>query len=130
MIEPNDPVGFATEWAEAWNQCDVERVLSHFHDDAVFKSPVAAQIGFAGDGVVTGKAELRRYWTAALEVNRDLHFDVTSVFRGVDTIVIAYKNQKGADRVEVLVFSKGLVVQGHGMFSVVSETGENPFARR
>jgi hypothetical protein len=31
-----DPDEFATAWAAAWNAHDVEAVLSHFADDAVF----------------------------------------------------------------------------------------------
>lgn len=28
----------------------------------------------------------------------------------------AFKNQKGIDRVEVLTFRRGLVIEGHGLF--------------
>lgn len=109
---------FARGWVDAWNRRDVEAVLQHFHDDALFTSPVAKQIGFAGDGVVRGKDALRRYWTAALLQNPDLRFELTGVYRGVDTVVIAFRNQKGVERVEVLTFEGGLVVQGHGTFAV------------
>jgi ketosteroid isomerase-like protein len=43
-------IEFAREWEAAWNRRDVEAVLSHFHEDVVFTSPVAKQIGFAEDG--------------------------------------------------------------------------------
>ena len=36
--------------------------------------------------------------------------------RGVKVIAIAFQNQEGVDRVEVLRFANGLVVGGHGAF--------------
>jgi ketosteroid isomerase-like protein len=109
---------FSRAWAAAWNRRDVEAVLAHFHDDAVFASPVAQRLGFGEDGVVKGKEALRRYWNGALLGNPDLHFRVHAVYEGVDTLVIAYRTQSDADRVEVLLFQDGLVVQGRGTFGV------------
>ena len=114
-----DALEFGHAWADAWNRRDVEAVLKHFHEDIVFSSPVAQRIGFAGDGIVRGKSALRRYWAAALAKNPDLRFRVTAVYRGVETIVIAYQNQQAENRVEVLTFTNGLVIEGHGTFAVV-----------
>lgn len=121
-----DPWTFARTWAEAWNRRDVEAVLRHFADDARFTSPVAKQIGYAADGVVDGKDGLRRYWTAALGKNPDLHFRVLSVFAGADTLVIRYVNQVGTERVEVLVFRNGLVASGHGAFMCEAQPDQKP----
>ncbi len=107
---------FAREWEAAWNRRDIEAVLKHFHQDVVFTSPVAIQIGFAQDGIVSGKEALRRYWTAGLAKSADLRFQVTTVYQGVNTLVIAFKSQQGMDRAEVLTFQQGLVIAGHGMF--------------
>lgn len=108
-------IEFAREWESAWNRRDVEAVLKHFHEDVVFTSPVAKQIGFAEDGVVKGKDALRRYWTMGLEKTPGLRFQVTTVYQGVNTLVIAFRNERGADRAEVLTFRDSLVVTGHGM---------------
>jgi ketosteroid isomerase-like protein len=35
---------FCESWVAAWNAHDLERVLSHFSDDIVFSSAVAAQL--------------------------------------------------------------------------------------
>lgn len=113
-----DPVEFAWFWEAAWNRRDVEAVLAHFAEDAVFTSPVAQQVGSARDGVVRGKDALRQYWLSGLEKNPDLRFRVTAVYRGVDTLVIAFQNQHGVDRMEILRFADGLVVEGHGTFVV------------
>ena len=108
-------IEFAREWEAAWNRRDVEAVLKHFHEDVVFTSPVAKQIGFAEDGVVKGKDALRRYWTMGLEKTTGLHFQLTAVYEGVNTLVIAFKNERETDRAEVLTFRDGLVIAGHGM---------------
>ena len=117
MIEKVNAIEFSREWEAAWNRRDVEAILKHFHEDAVFASPVAKQIGFSEDGIVNGKDALRRYWTAALAQNPDLRFQVTKVYQGTNTLVIVFKNQNGMDRAEVLTFSRGVVIEGHGTFS-------------
>jgi ketosteroid isomerase-like protein len=117
MMDSVNAIEFGREWEAAWNRRDVEAILKHFHDDVVFTSPVAKQIGFAEDGTVNGKDALRRYWTAALAQNPDLRFQVTKVYQGTNSLVIAFKNQKGIDRVEVLTFRHGLVIEGHGLFT-------------
>ncbi|HEV2299351.1 MAG TPA: nuclear transport factor 2 family protein [Candidatus Acidoferrales bacterium] len=118
MTDSINAIEFAREWEAAWNRRDVEAVLKHFHEDAVFTSPVAKHIGFAKDGIVNGKDALRRYWTAGLAKTPDLHFQVTAIYQGVNTLVIAFKNHQGMDRVEVLTFRLGLVIEGHGTFAV------------
>ncbi len=117
MATPQDPQAFARQWAEAWNRRDVEAVLAHFHEDALFTSPVAQQVGYR-TGVIEGKAELRRYWVTALAKNPDLRFEVTRVFVGLDVLVIEFLNQSGALRSEILVFRDGLVSEGRGTFAV------------
>jgi ketosteroid isomerase-like protein len=113
-MESINAVEFSRNWEAAWNRHDVEAILKHFHDDAIFTSPIAKQIGFADDGVVKGKDALRRYWAAGLARNVDLRFEATAVYQGMNTLVIAFTNEKGVDRVEVLTFRNGLVVEGHG----------------
>ncbi|BBY21691.1 nuclear transport factor 2 family protein [Mycobacterium stomatepiae] len=113
-----DAVGFSKQWVDAWNAHDVEAVLGHFHDDVVFTSPVAARVVPGSSGVVRGKSELRRYWALALQQVPNLHFHIEDVYLGVDTIVIAYRNQDGGLVSEVLRFSGGLIVEGAGTYSV------------
>ncbi|GBG36435.1 nuclear transport factor 2 family protein [Mycobacterium montefiorense] len=113
-----DAVAFGKQWVDAWNAHDVEAVLEHFHDEVVFTSPVAAKVVPETAGVVRGKSELRRYWALALHHVPNLHFEVEDLYLGVDTIVIAYRNQDGGRVSEVLRFSGGLVIEGHGTYLV------------
>lgn len=115
---PIDAAAFSADWVRAWNEHDVEAVLKHFDDEVVFTSPVALKVRPQTGGVVRGKAALREYWTAALAGIPDLRFTVERVYQGIDTVVIAYRNQNGGRVSEVLRFNDaGLVVEGHGTYA-------------
>lgn len=86
---------FVDSWEQAWNAHDLELVLSHFAEDVVFTSPVAAQLLDASDGVIRGKQALREYWSEGLRRIPGLRFEVLGVYVGVATLVINYRNQKG-----------------------------------
>jgi hypothetical protein len=82
--------------------------------------PPPKQPGAAGTSVVRGKAALREYWSAALKIVPDLHFDIVGVYEGESVLVINYRNQRGALVNEVLEFDGGLVCRGHGTYLVGS----------
>jgi len=104
---------FAREWIDAWNARDLERILSHYSRDVVFTSPVAAQVVPESRGVIRGIDALRSYWTAGLQRNPDLHFDLVSVLETVDGITILYRNQRAVLVAESMLFgADGLVTQG------------------
>jgi hypothetical protein len=64
---------FAHSWLEAWNAHDLEAtILSHFSDDAVFSSPVAAQTMPQTGGVLNAKNAIRADWIAGLERSPDV----------------------------------------------------------
>jgi ketosteroid isomerase-like protein len=88
----------------------------------VFTSPVAARLLPQTAGVVRGKAALRDYWERALARVADLRFVVEGVYEGIDTIVIAYRNQDDGRVCEVLRFADGMVIEGHGTYL----TGASP----
>lgn len=107
---------FAAKWAEDWNSRNLDRIMSHFADDVVFRSPVAAELLEGCDGTVRGKDPLRAYFAAGLQRIPDLHFEVLEVYTGVDTIVINYRNQLGQRVNEILIFDGPLVVAGYGTY--------------
>jgi hypothetical protein len=108
---------FATQWAEHWNSRNLEGLLSHFSDEVLWTSPVAAQIVDGSDGVLRGKAALRAYYAEGLRRTPELHFEVVGVYQGVNMLVINYRNQRGALVNEVLSFDDAdLVGEGHGTY--------------
>ena len=111
-----DAIAFSRQWVAAWNAHDVEAIVEHFHDDVVFTSPVAAKLLPDTNGVVRGKPALRHYWTVALARVPDLRFTIENVYQGIDTVVIAYRNQDDGLVSEVLRITDGLVIEGHGTY--------------
>jgi ketosteroid isomerase-like protein len=118
MSGPADPQAFAEEWIAAWNARDLDKVLTFFAEDAVFSSPLAAKVVPESGGTVRGKAALRDYWGAALAQNPELNFELTALDAGIDVLLIGFRMNGGADRVEVLRFRGGLVVEGCGTYRV------------
>jgi ketosteroid isomerase-like protein len=116
VVSTPEAGSFAEDWLTAWNRHDVDAVLTHFHDDVVFTSPVAAREVPESKGVVRGKAALREYWNVALKSMPDLHFEIVGVYQGESVLVINYRNQSGALVNEVLEFDGGLVRRGHGTY--------------
>jgi ketosteroid isomerase-like protein len=96
---------FAADWISAWNIHDLERVLSHYADDFEMSSPMIIQIAEEPSGALRGKAAVRAYWNAALELIPDLHFELISVLVGVRSITLHYKGSR--DRLAAEVFHFG-----------------------
>jgi len=106
MIERAWAERFAEEWAASWNARDAEAVLAHFSDDVVFRSPLIAKVLGEGRSSVAGLPALRDYWTRALAASGELHFEILQVGVGGDAITIRYRNQRGQEIAETLVFGE------------------------
>ncbi len=116
-MDSPDATRFVAQWAQDWNSHDLEALLSHFSDDVLWTSPVAAQIIEGSDGVLRGKGALRAYYAEGLRRTPELHFEIVGVYQGVNVLVINYRNQRGALVDEVLSFDDaGLVREGHGTY--------------
>lgn len=101
---------FASEWIEAWNSHDLERILSHYSEDVVVISPIAKRL--TGNAKIVGKAALRAYFAKGLEAYPDLHFTLHEVFEGEGSVVLCYENQAGTKAAECMVFDEaGKVVK-------------------
>lgn len=68
---------FAEEWAAAFNNRDVERILRLYDDNVLFISPRAAAV--VGESAVRGKQALRAYWNRALSHVDSLTFVIDRV---------------------------------------------------
>jgi ketosteroid isomerase-like protein len=115
-MDQNLARNFASSWLNAWNAHDLEGVLAHFSEDAVFTSPVAAQLLPETDGVLRGKEQIRRYWSIGLQRIPELRFEIENVYTGIDTVVINYRNHIGGLVSEVLRVEDGFVVRGDGTY--------------
>jgi predicted ester cyclase len=93
---------FANHWIAAWNSHDLELILLHYEDSVELTSPVAAQLLGKSDGRVAGKMNLRAYFQRGLEAYPELHFELDSVFWGINSVVLCYANQKGTRSAEFM----------------------------
>lgn len=104
------PWDFARDWEAGWNSHDLERILSHYGEDIVFRS--AKAVGLVGQGCLQGKGALRAYWGQALKAQPGLRFEVLDVFEGHEMLVITYRNQRDVLAAETLRFgADGRVVE-------------------
>lgn len=112
MIDTDFATTFAREWVKAWNDHDLEAILSHYAEDVVVHSPRARLLLGLGVDKVSGKGALREYWAWALEHTRDLFFETDQVFVGSDALTIMYTNHRQQTVAETFVFGiDGKVVQ-------------------
>jgi hypothetical protein len=113
MITVEQANQFAHEWIEAWNSHDLERIVAHWAEDCVFTSPFVARFMNDPAGRVRGKEALRSYWSRALAGFPNLRFELQTVFVGHDSMVIAYRNDRGQLGAEWLrIGSDGRAVEG------------------
>lgn len=103
---------FATEWIESWNSHDIERVLAHYDDNFEMNSPYIVQIAGVPSGQLLGKERVGAYWSQALSLIPDLHFELISTLVGVNSITLYYKGARNRLSAEVFHFGPdGKVVQ-------------------
>ncbi len=100
----HDAVTFAAEWVASWNARDLDGILGHYADEVILRSPTAAAVVPASEGVIVGIDALRDYWTEALAARPDLHFELEDAFASIGALTILYRNQAGRRITETLRF--------------------------
>jgi hypothetical protein len=108
---------FAQDWIDSWNSRDLQRILAHYTDDFTMSSPMIAQMTGEASGSLTGKDAVGAYWNEALERFPQLHFELLSVFLGIDSIALYYKSVGGRLAIEVFSFTaNGKVSHAHAFY--------------
>ena len=105
MLSRTFAEGFANDWLSAWNDRDIDRILSHYADDVVFHSPRIALVMGNGAATVRGKKALQTYWTEALLHARELYFDLDDILVSSDAVTILYTNHREEKVAETFVFN-------------------------
>ncbi len=78
-------------WIGAWNNKDLDAVLSMFADNIEFYSPkIKAVTPEFNSGKVNNKQDLKHYWATALEKITSLHFTPKEYYIKMDTCVLEY----------------------------------------
>lgn len=104
--------GFARDWLAAWNDRDIERILSHYSEEIIFHSPRIARVMENEAMSLFGKKALRDYWTKALSLAPQLFFELDDILIGSDALTILYTNHREELVAETFVFGpEGKVVR-------------------
>ena len=122
MLSTQEAEAFATEWYDAWNAHDLERIMSHWSEDPVFTSPLAARLLGEHAATVHGAVALRSYWRKGLDANPDLRFEPRALLVGHHSLVLSYVNHHGQECAELIVFgADGRACQGMAHYGPVSD---------
>ena len=91
---------------------DLDAIMSHYAEDVVLVSPVAARILNDPSGAVKGKEAVRAYFKKGLDAYPNLKFELIDVLWGLSSVILYYKNQKGGKTGEFMeIDSQGKVVR-------------------
>ena len=110
---------FAREWINDWCACDVDRIVSHFAEDARFVSPVAARR--TGSPVVNGRDALKQYWQVVHSFG-SFRFTLDHLLwddarQEMAIVYVRYIDDRQDRACEILRFnSLGQVVAGEAMY--------------
>ncbi|MDQ6723773.1 MAG: nuclear transport factor 2 family protein [Thermoproteota archaeon] len=78
-------------WIDAWNNKDLETVLSMFTDDIQFLSPkIRTILPELNSEKIDNKKDLKRYWSTALDKLNSLHFTSKEYFIKDNTCILEY----------------------------------------
>jgi ketosteroid isomerase-like protein len=102
---------FARDWIDAWNSHDLDWIMSHYAATVIFRSPRIAVVTGDKSCIVQGIENLRAYWSKALVRAPELHFNLEGVYVGKDAVTIAYRNHRGQNVAETLVFNAEAMVE-------------------
>jgi len=107
---------FASEWVDAWNSHDLDKILNHYADDFEMNSPVISQITDKKNGKLIGKNAVRSYWEKALNMNPTLHFEFIKYYVGANSIVIQYKGHRGFSAETFIFNDEGKVTKAYAHY--------------
>lgn len=110
---------FSRDWINAWNAHDLDKILFHYADDVVFRSPVIQKLLGVPGGLIQGKTQLKEYFQTGLNKYPGLHFTLVNCLEGVNNIVLYYTNPLGGHTAESFEFNSEGKVQ-----SVIAAYGD------
>lgn len=104
----------AYKWFEAFNQHNLEQLLSLYDDNAQHFSPKLKIRKPETNGLVIGKEAMREWWKDAFDRLPTLHYKVTSLTANTDRVFMEYvrsvENEDDMLIAEVLEIRDGKIV--------------------
>ena len=113
MLSANNEV-IAHRWFDAFNEHDLEKLLSLYSDIAHHYSPKLKIQQPETQGLIKGKAELRHWWQGAFDRLSTLHYKLISLTANENRVFMEYVRQVADEMdmlvAEVLEIEEGLIV--------------------
>ena len=104
----------AYKWFEAFNQHNLEQLLSLYDDNAQHFSPKLKIRQPETNGLIIGKEAMRVWWQDAFDRLPTLHYKVTSLTANTDRVFMEYTRQVAGETdmlvAEVLEIKDGKIV--------------------
>ncbi len=104
----------AGQWFAAFNDHDLERLLSLYDDTAEHYSPKLKQRQPETHGLIRGKDALRTWWRDAFDRLPDLHYTVTSLTANEERVFMEYLREVSGEEAmtvaEVLEIKEGKII--------------------
>jgi limonene-1,2-epoxide hydrolase len=113
-MTPEKLQSIAFKWFEAFNNHNLEQLLSLYDDEAEHFSPKLKIRKPETEGLVTGKEALRTWWQDAFDRLPSLHYKVTSLTANADRVFMEYirtvEDEEDMLVAEVLVVKENKIV--------------------
>lgn len=113
-MTPEQNLSIAHKWFDAFNQHNLDQLLSLYDDAAEHFSPKLKIRKPESGGLVKGKAALHEWWREAFDSLPTLHYRVTSLTANTDRVFMEYvRNVEGEEDMlvaEVLEIRNGMIV--------------------
>ncbi|UKJ08807.1 nuclear transport factor 2 family protein [Solitalea lacus] len=114
MMKHEQNEAIAIEWFAAFNEHDLEKLLSLYDENAAHFSPKLKIRQPETNGLVKGKAALRAWWQDAFDRLPTLHYQVTTLTTNNDRVFMEYvrsvANEADMLVAEVLEIKNGKIV--------------------
>lgn len=109
-----DNLTIANKWFDAFNEHNLEELLSLYDDNAAHYSPKLKIRQPETNGYVKGKAALHAWWQDAFERLPTLHYKVTTLTANDERVFMEYIRQVAGEEdmpvAEVLEITNGVIV--------------------
>jgi ketosteroid isomerase-like protein len=107
-------IDIATRWFKAFNDHNIEDLLSLYHDNAQHYSPKLKALRPETFGIVQGKAAMRDWWADAFRRLPSLSYSSTTVTADQNRVFLEYIRRVDTEPemmvAEVLQIKNGLII--------------------
>ncbi len=91
IIETNFKI--TKNWIEAFNEHDIEKLLSLYHEDADHYSPKLKVLQPETKGVIKGKEAMRKWWGDSFKRFPELNYELVSLTVNNEYVMMIYKRR-------------------------------------